>query len=104
METVEDFQRLEEGKGHLGQVEVGGDLVQARHLRPVGKLLEEAQPARQRLLDLGALLARLQLLQFLDVLVQLQVVQNHRHEQAQHDLPKKPTTSRTWKIVFTMGK
>lgn len=60
--------------------------MQFGHLWAVGKLLKYPESEGQRLFDLGALLAIPQLLQLLYVLVQLQVVQDYRHEKREHDL------------------
>ena len=56
------------------------------------ELLKDSQSERQVLLRLGHLLPQLDLLQLLDVLLQLQVVQDHRHEQRHHDLGERRHT------------
>lgn len=59
------------------------------HLRAVRELFKNSQPERKSFFDFGTLLSKLQLLQFFDVLVQFQVIQNDGDEQAEHNLQVK---------------
>lgn len=73
---------------YLRQIEIRRHFVKTRHLRAVWELLKNPQSKRQALFDLSALFAKLQLLQFLNIFVQLEIVQDHGDEKAQYDLKK----------------
>ena len=49
-------------ESYLRRRVVRGDLVQPRHLRPVGELLKDLEPQRQLLLDVRGFLPHLELL------------------------------------------